>query len=70
MTGEVSSDSLHQSREKIPGVEAAGLPQGKDSLDPSVSLFTGSTLGPFAPKHSKPEHALGMIVRGSNTRYF
>ena len=70
MTREVSSDSLHQGREKIPRVEAAGLPQRKDSFHPSVSLFTRSTLGTFAPKNSKPEHAFGMIVRGGNTRYF
>jgi hypothetical protein len=66
MASEVSVKSVDQNMEKISGLQAAGLPERKDSFHPTVPLFTGRTLGPFAPEDSKAEHAFGMIVCGSN----
>jgi len=70
MTSEVSFHRIHKSGEKILGVKAAGLPQRKNPLHPSVPFLTGSALGPFTPKNGKAEHAFSMIVRGGNSRYF
>lgn len=70
MAFEVSLNSIDESRKEISGLQATCLPQRKDSLHPSVPLFTGGTLGSFAPEDSKAEHALGMIVRRSDALFY
>jgi hypothetical protein len=69
VTFDVGSKRGDQSIEEILGLQAAGLPQGKDSFHSTVPLFTGSTLRPFAPEESKAEHAFGMTVCGSNALF-
>jgi len=67
MASKVSAKSLDESMEKIPGLQAAGLHERKDSLHPTVPLLAGGTLGSFTPEDSETEHAFGMIVCGRNT---
>ncbi len=66
MAPEVRVKSVDQGMEKIPGLQAAGLPEREDSFHPTVPLFAGGTLGSFPPEHGKTEHPFGMVVRGSN----
>ena len=67
MASKVSAKSHDESVEKIPGLQAAGLHERKDSLHATVPLLAGGTLGSFTPEHSETEHAFGMIVCGRNT---
>lgn len=48
------------------GMKPAGLPQREDALRPPVALLTVCALGAFSPQHGVAQHALGMIIGGSN----
>ena len=43
-------------------MEAACLSEGKDALDPAVSLVALGALASFAPENGKPYHPLAKVV--------
>ena len=63
----MASDGIDENMECGLGVEAAGLSQRENALDPPVTFFTGGALGSFSPQHGVAQHTLSMIVGGRDS---
>jgi len=63
---EIGVDGLDEYVEGGPSLEATGLPDGEDSLDPAVPLVAGRALHHLAPEHGKPQGPLGPVIGGLN----
>jgi hypothetical protein len=61
---------VNECGEKWPGLQPAGLSDGKNSLHPAVALFTGGTLGALSPQHAKAQDSFRVVVGGGNALLF
>ena len=61
---------VNQCGKKRPGLQPAGLSDGKNSFYPAVALFTGGTLGALSPQHAKAQDSFRVVVGGGNALFF
>ena len=67
---EVMLKSVNEYGEKWPGLQPAGLSDGKNPFHPAVALFTGGTLGALSPQDAEAQDSFRVIVGGGNALFF